>query len=1018
MATTLDRSVLCPVLVGRAPYLDSLKHRLEQVGVGHGQIILITGEAGIGKSRLVAETKTLAAHHNFTTLQGNCFELDRSLPYAPLLDLLRGVIAAPTGRGAAPAGWGAVSALEPFAPQLSHLLPELPKLFPNLQPAPDLEPEQAKRRLFQTLTDFFVRALYTTPQHTTPLLLILEDLHWCDDTSLELLLHFAHRLANWPILLLLTCRTDEGRQQITLQNFLAELERIRLVVEFELKRLDSDQVAGMIRAIFAQTQPVQAPFTEAIHTLTDGNPFFVEETLKALVAAGDIYLTPTGWTRKPVSDLRIPRTVQAAVQRRTQLLSQPARQLLTLAAVAGRRFDFAVLQHITGHTETDLLKLIKELIAAQLVVEENADQFAFRHALTRQAILAELIIRERQPLHQQIVTALEILYANTLDNHLAELAIHTFEASLWAKALDYSRRAAERAQALYTPRAAVEHYTRAIDSAHHLAEPPPLGLIRERGQMHQTLGDFDAARTDFEFVIAAALQQTDQHAEWQALLDLGFLWAARDYIQTGRYFEQALELAQTLADSAALAHNLNRLGNWHLNQGQSPEAIRYHREALRIFESLSDQDGIAATHDLLGITYYASNDVHNGMAHYEQALQRFRAVNDRGSLASSLVIYASRGSEYIGNTAAPLRVPSAERLQTAQLALDLGRETDAPPAISMNTVWLGLNQAAAGNYGLALQNFQAGSAIAESIGHQHFLTVDHMLLGIFYLDILALPLALQNLERSLVLVKETRSFIWLGTVTAYLALTHLHLNDLAQAEATLATEWRPATPHNTVGQCHLWAARAELWLAQNQPGPALELLEQSLAAAANLTAENEHSIVRLSRLQGDCLIALRRYAAAEKTLLGALAWATLLELRPWQWRVWASLGKLYRAQGKLDQAQSAAARATGIVTELAATLNDSDLAIGFQNQAARQIAGPVAASPRESAKAQFGGLTARERDVARLIASGQSNQEIATTLTLSHRTVEAHIGNILSKLGFNSRSQIAVWAVEKGLPKT
>jgi predicted ATPase len=171
----------------------------------------------------------------------------------------------------------------------------------------------------------------------------------------------------------------------------------------------------------------------------------------------------------------VPRSVQDAVKQRADRLSVAAKQAMTLAAVAGRRFDFTLLQQVLHCDEDQLLPLMKELIAAQLVVEESADQFAFRHALIRQAIYSELLARERRSLHATIAQALESLSASPSlrEAHLSDMAYHCYEAGAWARALEYEQRAGERALALYAPRAAIEHLTHAVEAAHHLQVIPP-----------------------------------------------------------------------------------------------------------------------------------------------------------------------------------------------------------------------------------------------------------------------------------------------------------------------------------------------------------------------------------------------------------------------------------------------------------------------------------------------------------------------------------------------------------------
>ena len=184
------------------------------------------------------------------------------------------------------------------------------------------------------------------------------------------------------------------------------------------------------------------------------------------------------------------------MQQRTDQLSVATKNVLTLAAVAGRRFDFGLLQQLTHYDEQHLLFIMKELIAAQLVVEELAELFAFRHALTRQAIYADLLVRERMALHRTIADMIEQIYTSTLDAHLADLAYHFFEAGAWEQALAYGQRAGERAQRLYAPRATVEQIAQALDAAEHGSITPPTILYRLRGQASETRGDFEQAYAD------------------------------------------------------------------------------------------------------------------------------------------------------------------------------------------------------------------------------------------------------------------------------------------------------------------------------------------------------------------------------------------------------------------------------------------------------------------------------------------------------------------------------------------
>ena len=997
MSILFDKPVLCPILVGRAAYIDLLKQRLDEAHNGQGQTLLLAGEAGIGKSRLVTEVKTWAHEYGLMILQGNCFEPDRVLPYAPILDLLKGFISVYSAEK-----------LKYFAPELVNLMPELSVLLPDVTPSTALEPTREKKRYFQTLDKFIT-------EQTVGSLVIIEDLHWCDDTSLEFLLQFARRISNTPILLLLTYRNDELNP--SLRHFLADLDHTRLASEVTLKRLSQTEVEAMIAAIFEQPRPIRPEFAEVIYSLTDGNPFFVEETLKALIVSGDIYYGVGGWTRKPVNELRIPRTMQDAVQRRTDQLSGTAQQLLPLAATAGRRFDFDLLQRLTQFSETELLKQVKELIAAQLVVEESADHFLFRHALTQQAIYSHLLARERRALHRRIAEALEEMYSPTDNVRLSELAYHTYEAGMWEKALDYAHQAGEKAQhQLYTPRAALDHYNRAFEAARQLDVPFPLILFHERGQVYETLGEYELAYADYESELTETRARADQQTEWQALIDLGFLSASRDYSKAGDYFRAALALTPVLSDPALVAHTLNRVGNWHFNLAQPAEALRYHFEALRIFESLKDKHGLAATHDLLGITHLVVCDLTQYVAHYEQAMKLFLELGDRGGFISSLSIYATRGADYLACVAAPVIAPLANRLRDGKQALEMAQQLGARPAETLGNLWLGLSLTSSGEYGQGLEFIRAGFELANVIEHRHFMTTGHMILGAFYLDIFAFPLAEAHLEQAQSLAQETDSHIWLGNVTAFLADLHTQQNNFAKAEAVLNTLLTPDLPMQTTNQRQLWRAKAEWHLAQGNATKAFAITKQLIDNAPNV---EPNTIPRLSLLLGEAALALRRYATSQTALQNAQQVAQALSLKPLLWRILIAQGRLARAQGKQEQAEIYFAEGRSLIDSLLADLALSDATLSqYLRQASERLIRSKRNSARILTKDQFNGLTPRERDIAALIAQGKSNKEIAEAFVLSNRTVESHISNILSKLNFTSRSQIAVWAVEKGLLKT
>jgi predicted ATPase len=897
MKEAVTLPVACPAVVGRADQIESLQQFVQRARREEGRVVLISGEAGIGKSRLVAEAKERAP--DFLLLQGSCFPADFACPYAPLLDLLRSLVASNP----------------PAAHQMTidslalEIFPLLPELVPEQMARPPiLEPEQEKRRLFAVLARFF---LHLSAQ--TPVLMVVEDVHWSDDTSLDFLLYLARRVRAHRFLLLVTYRRDELRP--ALSNWLAQLARERLAQEVGLSPLVRADIDAMLSAIFeeqhtafAMRRFLHGELADALYALTEGNPFFVEEILGSLLAAGDIFYIQGYWNRRPEDEISLPPSIQAAVQQRMIHVGEEAEQVLTLAAVAGRHFDFALLQQLTGYAEDQLLLLMKQLVAAQLVVEESEDQFAFRHALTRQAIYSRLLTRERRMLHRTIAETLEQRLAHTPDLYLEDLASHFYQARVWPKVGDCARRAGEKALKLYSHRVAANYFTWALQAIEHLALPPAPLLYRARGLACEALGEFEKAQQDYTQALGAARATGDRVAEWQSLIDLGFLWAERDYIQAEIWLRQALALAQELDRPLLQARSLNRIGNWYLNGEQTQESLRYHREALALFEQLHDTRGIAETLDLLGMVSYLGGDLEQGTVYYRQAVVLFRELDDRSGLTSSLATLALRGPTY--QTDALISVASlAEASEDAEQALSVAREIGHRAAEAYALFQLGLCLGSRGEYGRALAAGRQSLEIASEIEHRQWQAAAHNVLGGIYSSLLAYQQAREHFEQAMVFARETGSLFWARMTAGYLASVLFLVQDIPAGEKVLDAVLSPDTPAETMTQRMLWCAATELELLRGQPARAFEILARFADPA--IAGDQKSQSLRVLKLRGETLFALQRLDEAEVAWKAAQELASAQGVRPVQWRLSLALGKLYLAQRRGNEAEQSftAARA-------------------------------------------------------------------------------------------------------------
>ena len=980
----LSQPLASPQLIARALHLEALQDVLGDASAGGGRCVVLTAEAGGGKSRLLQELCASPGVAGYWLLQGNCTENSADLVYAPLHDLLRRHLASLTTQERDAAALGSL------ADRLAKLVPELAWSAPEVTPGAGPSPELERQRLFEALMQFLVQLAATRP-----VLMIVEDIHWSDEASLEFLHLLARRLPALPICLLLTARPHAG--SAVLDRFLSQLNRERLAVELPLPPLSRDGVDAMLRALFDWDTPVNPPLLNAIYALTEGNPFFVEEVASALVARGDIAWVAGRWQAKALTQLDIPHSLRLIVQGHLRQLSAEATDLLALAAVAGRSFDFDLLARLTGYDESTLLRLIRELVAARLVVEQTPDTFAFRHALTREAIYAGLLSRERRHQHR-VIAAFLARETGQRDDSLAQLAYHSFEAGLWQPALDYGLSAGAQALRRFAPHAALAHLDRAATAAEHLQQPLPRALRQARGQAQQMVGNFAAAQADFEALLAEARARDDRRGQWQALHDLGFLSMASDYAQAGRYLQEALAVARWLDEPAALARSLNRLGNWLANIGQPLEALVLHQEALSIVEIQGDQPGLAATLDLIATAHGITGNTAASVAHYRRALPLFETLGDRQGMASTLMMLTTGGD-----------------IEAGKQAVALTQEIGWRDGEAYAHVRLAIALAICGSFGPALQHARQGLEIAAAIDHKPWQTAGHLSLGIAFLQMTIPAEAIGHLEIALQLARASGAAVWVDSVRAWLALAEAAAGNIERAATLLAGDEAPRNGLVVIGRRFLAYAQAEVALAQGEPQTALAVIDVVFQALPDLRAWQDDTLPLFLELQGRALAVLERADDAVAALTEAIDLCRSYELRPLHWRCHGQLAQLALARRDRPTAEAQLAASGEIIAALAASLHHTGLEDKFLQATRALLPELPELTALQQSKQAAGGLTQREREVALLVTEGKTNRAIAAELFISVRTVKSHITNILTKLDLTSRSQLAVWVVESGL---
>jgi DNA-binding CsgD family transcriptional regulator len=629
-----------------------------------------------------------------------------------------------------------------------------------------------------------------------------------------------------------------------------------------------------------------------------------------------------------------------------------------------------------------------------------------------------------------VAVALERHHASAVDGVVEALAYHAWEAGDWERAAKYAARAAAHAVALSAPREAVAHLDRAFSASERAGAEPAIELYLARGSAAETLGEFQRANDDFNAALERARVASNRRAEWEALYALGKLWAARDYARAGEYRRDALDVARELADESLVARSLNRVGNWHANLDEPQAGLPHHEEALAIFERLGDDTGVAETVDLIAMAHHVGGEQRAAATYYERSVKLFDDMDDRRGLANALGLLALCGPSYQSSSTTPfISAMVPEELRVTR-SIRLAREIGWRAGETFLRFILADCLVAYGEYDRAIPLAREALSQAEAIDHLQWMSGTLRALGAVSLDLLAPDVAREHLESAHEIAQRIGSRVWIRWTAAPLAVARARTSSLPEAievldraarvagsAAASGTPTGPWKPSPTLGERQLWLARAEIALIEQRPETALQIVDARLEAERTADPTTVLGIPRLSLVRGEALSMLGRYEEAERTLETARVEATRQGARPTLWRIEAAVGHVHRAQRKRLEARRAFDTARAMADELADKVPEPDLRARFLEGLDAMIPSAPSPSAERAAKEALGGLTQRERDVAGLVAQGKANRLIARELGIGERTVEGYVASALGKLGFTSRTQLAAWAVEKGITR-
>lgn len=635
--------------IGRAAELATLRQAYDWLN-GQGHLLVIEGEAGIGKTRLAEEWLAYIQSRGGAFLVARCYSEQNTLAYAPFVEAMRGACTLPQSRAVLQ------SLPSQLLAEVARLVPEATSLH-ELATLPPLDSPGARVRFFHAIS----QVLRTCLAGEAPGVLFIDDAQWLDEASLDLLTFLVHRLRDSPasapgemgaLALLLTWRSEDVPNDHRLRGMFADAQRVHAASRVILPRLSSGEVLLLVSQAANYGVPINRQFGERLYRESEGQPFFLVEYLRLLQSDQEMR---GEWT--------MPASVRELLHSRLAHVGETARQLLSAAAVIGRSFDFDALREVSGRGEEETIAGLEELLAQGLVAETASNrlpQYDFTHDKLRVLIYDETSLARRRLLHRR---AAEVLVNRgrgpTGDALAGQTARHFQLGGVEDRAADLFKRAGDHARALFANRDAVRHYGDALAMGY----PDPALLHEALGDAQTLLGEYPDALTSYEKAIAFAAPPATSRLEHKlggVYLRRGEADAARVHLelalkatddaglrarlhadlslaahragqteQAHQEAERALELARRAGDDLALAQALNILGILERHHGQFARAESYLEQSLKLADALGDDSARSAALNNLSQVSEARGDLARALELTDQALALSATLGDR-----------------------------------------------------------------------------------------------------------------------------------------------------------------------------------------------------------------------------------------------------------------------------------------------------------------------------------------------------------------------------------------------------
>jgi predicted ATPase/DNA-binding CsgD family transcriptional regulator len=998
-------------LVGRSAELALLSRTIDEAAKGAGRSVFLVGEGGIGKTRLAAAAADRAAKRGWSVAIGRSYPVETGVPYAlfsdALLPLVRklepGTLAVLTRGGAA---------------ELSYLFPSLGASGERERASAGADPSELKARLLWNFTQFLGRL-----SAKQPLFIVLENLHWADASSLELLHFVARQIESRKIILLGTYNEAERDSNAVLRSTEQSLLGLGSLTVQKLAPLQIADVEDVVQQTFEVDKNSTRRFSAMLYDWTRGNPFFVEETLKSLVDSGALTNRDGRWTGWEMETLHLPSTIRDVVKARVDRLSPGARKLANLAAVIGTRAAHDTLASVAGLSETEIIAGLDELLA-QRVLEEtgsvDAIYYDFTHPLLQQVIYAELGQARARTLHATVAEALEQVYGDAALSHADELALHFARAHaqpLARKAVRYLYAAGRGAIERYANREAANYLAAALDHLDKdstISDAPRGEILSTLARIRQRLGEYDSAMSLWTRAReeAAARGEKGAVADVEHRMGLACYWSGK-YADALSHYETGLAGASASGDRATTVRlrlakgvALQDLGRLKEAQAEVEAALASAAEGGMHNDSL-----LSRAHRALLLLYTWTGPLELAREHGTQAIAHAEAARER-----MLEWTAHWGMALLAGVSGD----APNFLEHLAASDRLAEQMHSPLLPLWSAELLVQYHSSTGDWDAAIEIAERTITLAKSLSQRMLLPRLYVWSGLIYLWRGAEEKAKEYFDEAWKLAGAEKAGSLEGAgeraldvpsiVPAHLGMASYYLAKGNPAEAVRIGEAGLAIADRT-GYL-VWALQ---WLLPTIGDAALT--GRDFATAATHLERMRRDAGRLNHRLGlayadacDGLLARFRDhdpARSIELMQSAVEQLEALPFPPQAARIRRRLAGAFVEVGDRDEGMRQLRKAHDVFARVGATVELEGTREEMRELGLRP--------PPKSVTSGAAGLTGREIEIARMVATRKSNKEIGGALQISARTVSTHLSNIFLKLSVGSRGELADFVRQNGL---